>query len=78
MIQRQRMDKRAIAWTPREWTRRQEDIKQDGGRTSSATWVLRGQEKPETGVSGDNWGGVPPYLVIETLVVNGKLLCIVA
>ena len=30
--------------TLREWSRRQEDLKQDGEKTSSATWVLRDQE----------------------------------
>ena len=31
-------------WTPREWTRRQEDLKQDEETTLPATWVLRGRE----------------------------------
>ena len=39
-----RWTKRVTEWTTGEWTRRGEDLKQDGETIVSATWVLRGQE----------------------------------
>ena len=48
-------------WTPREWTRRQGRLKQD---------VAKNSQRPASVETVQ--GGVPPYGVKETLVVNGK------
>ena len=72
-IQRQHMDKRVTEWTPREWTRRQGDLKQDGETALSATWVLAVAKNSQRPASVETvQGGVPPYGVKDTLVVNGK------
>ena len=54
--------------TPREWTRRQESHKQDGEKTSFATWacVARHSQRPASVETVQE--GVPLYGVIATLV----------
>ncbi len=62
---------RVTEWTPREWKRRQGDLKQDGETALSATGscVAKNSQRPASVETIQ--GGVPPYGVKDTLVVNG-------
>ena len=56
-------------WTPREWIRRQGRPK-TRSYPPPGSWVAKNSQRPASVETVQ--GGIPPYGVKETLVVNGK------